>query len=351
MCCLRTLVIALMLLCPSSVLALVNINTASLEELDTLPGVGPATAEKIIAARPFSSTSDIQHIQGIGGPGTKTYDDIIGLITVSGSTSVVDDEGEEVSLTKTAENQTKKIYTPVNSLKLSAPEVAHVNQRVEFVAEPSDGQKGRLVRYHWNFGDGNIAEVSNPTHVYKYPGTYIVVVESYYLKETRLARHEIEVLPTKIKVTKGVGNQVTLTNEGDEEIDLFGMTVSGSGEFTFPKHSFLMPGKSVTVQLSGNYYSPNVVLHDQAGQVVKGEVSSATTRTSNASSKTVSVPEVSSETKVPLIGPVAEASEDASNTAAATNSGFDSNHWPYLGLLLLVGLGLFSLFGSKKNVV
>lgn len=38
---------------------LVNINTASSQELDALPGVGPATVQKIIVARPFSNTDDL----------------------------------------------------------------------------------------------------------------------------------------------------------------------------------------------------------------------------------------------------------------------------------------------------
>lgn len=48
----------------------VNINTAGLEELDSLSGVGPATAQAIIDEReangPFSSIEDIQRVSGIG---------------------------------------------------------------------------------------------------------------------------------------------------------------------------------------------------------------------------------------------------------------------------------------------
>jgi competence protein ComEA len=48
---------------------LVNINTASQSELETLPEIGPVTAKKIIAhreAHPFTSVDDLQEVSGIG---------------------------------------------------------------------------------------------------------------------------------------------------------------------------------------------------------------------------------------------------------------------------------------------
>lgn len=44
----------------------IDINTATLEQLETLTGVGPVYAQRIIDARPFSSVDDLLKVSGIG---------------------------------------------------------------------------------------------------------------------------------------------------------------------------------------------------------------------------------------------------------------------------------------------
>ena len=63
--------------------ALVNLNTATLEQLDTLPGVGPVTAQKILDWRAahgaFSSVDELLEVDGIG---EKTLADLAPHVTL-----------------------------------------------------------------------------------------------------------------------------------------------------------------------------------------------------------------------------------------------------------------------------
>jgi len=61
----------------------VNINLASTSELETLPGIGPVIAQRIIEYReqhgPFRTTADLQKVSGIG---PKTFESIEPYVTV-----------------------------------------------------------------------------------------------------------------------------------------------------------------------------------------------------------------------------------------------------------------------------
>lgn len=68
---------------PAEELSLININTATVEELDSLPGIGPTIAQRIIDYRdengPFDVIEDIMNVSGVG---PSTFDQIKDLITV-----------------------------------------------------------------------------------------------------------------------------------------------------------------------------------------------------------------------------------------------------------------------------
>jgi competence protein ComEA len=62
---------------------LVDLNHASADELDTLPGVGPVTAAKIIDARAEAAFASVDELQSRGIVGPSTFEKLRELVTVT----------------------------------------------------------------------------------------------------------------------------------------------------------------------------------------------------------------------------------------------------------------------------
>lgn len=61
----------------------VNLNTATLTELESIPGVGAARARQIVARRPYRSVDELIEISGIG---SQTLETLRPFVKVDGET-------------------------------------------------------------------------------------------------------------------------------------------------------------------------------------------------------------------------------------------------------------------------
>ena len=108
----------------------IDINTATVEELDKIIWVGSATAQNIINSRPFSSLDDLLKVTYIG---EKKLEDIKsqGLACVNGETeSEVEEIEEKEQVVKANEAYAEPIVAEISSPKDIELETINLNPKV-----------------------------------------------------------------------------------------------------------------------------------------------------------------------------------------------------------------------------
>ncbi len=148
-----------------------------------------------------------------------------------------------------AKKQAAEAQQTVLTLDVEAPTIAYVNQPIRFTAEPSGAGPTIMssLTYRWNLGDLQTGNGKMVTHSFAYPGEYIVFVEGSFAKQHAEARHEIKVLPNSISLSRTAQNDLVMKNTASYEIDISGFVLEGVDNITFPEHSFLKGGGSITI--------------------------------------------------------------------------------------------------------
>ncbi len=269
----------LLLFAPLFVIAqstLVNINTANVTELDTLPGVGLIVAQRIIDGRPYASVEEISNVQGIGEPGSSTYENIINLITVGGSSGAT--SGATSSVAPPQSPQPSSHYSavpesgskPLAKLEASAgrDRTGTVGSPLEFKAEVSVAYN-RNASFRWNFGDGSEGAGEVLGHTYEYPGEYLVVLNAMLPEGQAVSRVNVKIEEPKLVITLATPERIELKNNSKYETSLFGRVLAvGSHAFAFPQDTIIKAGQSVSFSSKITGLNPNGV--NEVGIVVVG---------------------------------------------------------------------------------
>jgi hypothetical protein len=175
-------------------------------------------------------------------------------------------------------SETVQLTLPDVTLQLAVEGLSkgYVRQELLFAVEPSGIGKHLIdsLSYEWNFGDGSTATGKEVSHVYEYPGTYVLTVWGGFKRQEQVARHEVTVLPVVLSLTTNEAGDVQLNNDSPYEIDISGYKVKGREDFVFPARSIILPYGTITLpqERVGASELAMVAVYDTAAELVASRI-------------------------------------------------------------------------------
>lgn len=249
----------------------VDINSASVEALECLDGIGPTYAGRIVDGRPFNSLDDLLDVSGIG-PVTLSNIKDQGLVVVDGSTE--DGEGDKEISDDTKEEEKEDTSDPKRedvedrpsshsspvelsvmdepaTIKISAgrDRLVSTESNVRFeVYIDSEENLPRRTEFEWALGDGSVKEGREIDHRYFASGNYSVVLTVRTRDGEAVSRVEVEVVEPEISIESANSDTVTLYNSAEQEVNLGGWDLeTEGGDFTIPDNTIIGAGRELNL--------------------------------------------------------------------------------------------------------
>ncbi|MEK7066547.1 MAG: PKD domain-containing protein, partial [Patescibacteria group bacterium] len=218
---------------------------------------------------PYVISIDSNFSDGSGGNLSSVSQSSLGGSQSSSSSSALTSGSVSTSYvsvySSSAQSSSASMYSNTLEIKTGSDRLVYSDTPTDFSAEAGvpKGFSEQAVKFIWSFGDGSSAEGGKVSHIYKFAGDYIVVLNASVSNLSAVSRTSIKVIGSSVFISNITNDWAEITNQGTYEINLKGWSISNnSGKFSFSTDTIIGPNKKISVP--NEYMKLNLL---QAGKV------------------------------------------------------------------------------------
>lgn len=193
-------------------------------------------ASRSESGREFNTTQSIT-VSTEGAP--TNSGEVLGASINSGSLSSGGQSASSVSITS---SDSGKLEISAGSDRLTSPGSPIIFQAI-IKKNTTQGKPS----FSWSFGDGYVGEGSRVSHVYKYPGDYVVVLSAKAGEVYSISRVKVKVAESNFSISE-TEEYIEISNNSSSEINLFQWKLTSRGRgFIFQPDTIVLPKSKLRI--------------------------------------------------------------------------------------------------------